>query len=442
MCLYNWIIIFWTILVAILANKLYGEFCNPCNIINIVWCLCSTLSVLGLFDLYVPKEDTFKIILIFMVVFSSTSVCSHLVLNCRNKKQNRIVFINNISSFKKIYLLFAEICILLLPLLIKCLVIIKSTGIKGLHNSFLLGASGYMGFWGFYIYAYIIRPFFSALMVIAAYSVGIEHKHSNRLMALALVGGITHYIVAGGRKEIFNVVIFVLIVFVMKGHQGIPIWLNKKKLFINIKSPIFKMLFLIPLIIIMIGVMTMFRLHFGLGVIGTFWMYMVGPMSYLDIIINNPTKFGISIDGLLYGKGTWGFITGPIETFLSVFIGKDYQGADYLMGLYTEKYYMISPSARINATATIIYTFLRDYGNVGIIVGTLQFAIIVSLVYYMARNGKDKGMWICILIYIYFTLIFSVWRYTLVFYDGYMTLIWIVLFFKARIIECQNNTGE
>lgn len=439
MSIYNWAIIAWTITFFILSNKLYGERSNPCNLMNIIWCICSTFSTFGWFDLYIPSEKTFKLILIYLLVFSMICSFCHLILNMRIHNSSRSSFPNVDINCTLLYRTYFIMCILIIPILIKGLPLAIGSGLKSLHNSFLLGASGYMGFVGFYCYAYIIRPFISAFSVVAAYSVGIESKESKKMIFLSLVGGLIHYIVAGGRKEIFNLIIFITIVMMIRGKRSIPIWLKKKKLYIDTASVVWKVMIIGIFIIAALAIMTMYRLHFGLGVLGTFWMYFVGPMDYLDVIINNPGKFGLSGDSFLYGKATWGFFTGPIETFLRIFLRQDYQGADYLMGMYTEKYYMISPKARINATTTIIYPFLKDYGDIGIIVGTLQFAVIISLIYFIGKNGKSKNMWMCILIYMFFTILFSVWRYTLVYYDGYMTLIWLVLLFKMRIVTNQNS---
>lgn len=439
MCIYSWAIIIWTIMMFVLSGRLYGEKCNPCNLMNIVWCVCSTLSTQGAFGFFVPGKETFKIIFIFLIVFSLSSLMFHIVFNYKNRALQYNGFSGEPLRFKGLYRMFLFGCILILPIFIKAIPLLTRNGIKELHNSFLLGASGYMGFWGFYVYAYIVRPFISALSVIAAYAFGMGSKESKRLIIVSLIGGIIHYIVSGGRKEVFNIVIFIAIVMLMKGTKKLSIWIRGKIIYIYKKAPSWRVLLFVLIGLGVLSVMTKYRLHFGLGVLGTFWMYFIGPMDYLDIIVNSPNNFGLTCDALLYGKATWGFITGPIEIVLRILVHRDYLGADYLMGIYTEKYYMISPKARINATTTIIYPFLKDYGDIGIVFGTLQFAFVVSVIYFFAKKGKKTGMWMCLLIYMYFTILFSVWRYTLVYYDGYMTIIWIVLIFGMKLIKTEKK---
>ena len=112
MCIYNWVIIIWTTVMFVLSDKLYGEKWNPCNLMNIIWCACSTFSVLELYDLYVPSSNTFKIILIFLIVFSISSIICHVVLNIKNSNLKGLIFPSENKTFNRLYLMYFALCLI------------------------------------------------------------------------------------------------------------------------------------------------------------------------------------------------------------------------------------------------------------------------------------------------------------------------------------------
>ncbi len=436
MTVYNYLIIAWTIIIAFFSKRIYKSYFNPCNCMNGIWAVCSTCSTMNVFGLYIPEENTFLYIFVFLFVFSLTAICMHIFL-FREKNYYGMAFSDKLDINPNITgVILGLMLVFLLPVLIKSLGYVSAGDWKSLRYQYLLGANGaLLSHLQTYVYTYLIRSFFVTLSILATYSLVTASPHSGALMIQALIGIVIHAVVSGGRKEVFNIIVFF----------GIAILINNKKKY-NLKSGVLHIerrtlrifavfVIFVPLLIGALVYMTSQRSHFGLSVLGTFWLYFVGPMCYLDIVVNNFSLFAITGDGLLYGKATLGFLTGPVSTLLTFLLRTDYKGADHLINLYAEKYYFVSSNARFNAASTIIYPFLRDFGNVGIVLGTFIFATLVSMVVYFSVRGKNKCFWNCLLMLVYFTIIFSIWRYTLLYSDGYMVIPWLFVITGAHLFK-------
>lgn len=439
----NSLTIGWCFVIVILTKQLYGRWFNPCLFMNLIWCICSICSTFGWFDFYKPSIKTQLYILFYLVTYSVFSLIYRGLfqhVKIRKNQKNSLVLNNSeikIADIEKpfdinvkiLLVLYLVFMLMIFPLLIKSLDYILVGDLKTMRTSFLQEGVNYAGKFTVYLYNYIIRAYFIFLNLLAAYALGNNHQKRWKILALALLGSITHALITGGRMIIFELICYIIISFMAFKPKKSEIVLRLRcgKFCVNISKRLrIWLLVLIPAAggIVLI---TSLRLYFGQGIIGTFWQYSVGPIGYLNLIIQNPKMFGIDSNSLLFGKMTFGFITGPIDTFLSAVWGSDYNGADYLANLYVEKFYRISPTVKLNATCTILYPFLRDWGIVGLIIGPAIVALIVESVYYESKNVKNSFAWDLVLISIYYMILFSVWRYTLMAPATYMSYVWILV---------------
>lgn len=436
MTFFNFLIIVWTFIIGWISKKIFKSYFNPCNCMNGIWALCSTCSTLGLFELYKPSDTTYIYIFVFLFVFSITTLLL-ITLFFRNRRFEKISFSNKLrinTSLTGVILLI--MLVYLTPVFVKSFSYIVNGDLKLLRIQYLAGAKGLLfSFLQSYVYLYLIRPYFTALSILAAYSIVTESVQKRALIIQAIVGSVTHVFISGGRKEIFNILFFLLIAVFINYKKS----LNLSNMIVTLERKTvntFKLLLIaIPFFGGVLVLITSQRTHWGLGIIGTFWLYLIGPMCYLDVVLNNFDLFAINSSGFLYGKATLGFLTNPISTAISVITGADYQGSDYLINLYAENYYNVSNTARFNAASTILYPFLRDFGSAGILVGTILFSLVVVLIVLGVSSGKMNCFWNCILIFIYFTIFFSIWRYTLLYSDGYMVIPWIFIMTNTNLFR-------
>lgn len=436
----NGLIIIWTVAMGIVSYFTYDRLVNPVLFMNLIWCICTTFSTLGLFSFYIPEEKTYVYVLIFLITYTIFSLAFHSgfrrikfkFLTMRGRKKgsdisNDLELHINVTLLAMILLCLA---LLILPSFVKSIKYVLSGNLVALRTMFLSDADSLFGQFMSYFYSYIIRPYIVFLDILAAYAVGKNYTQKWRLFTLAAVGSLIHVVLTAGRMLIFELGCYILISLLLykprtKGGTLIRLIFNRWSARITSRS-ITVLLFSIPVIIGVVYV-TSFRADKHLGIFGTFWQYSIGTMSYLDIVVNEPAKFGIVPGQYLYGKATFGFITGVFSTLLSVFTGADYQGADYLTGLFTERFYHISPHVSLNATATILYPFLRDWGFIGLFIGPAIVALLVEFVYHKAVTINSLS-WNLVLIAMYYMILFSVWRYTLMIPTTYMSFVWIAAF--------------
>ncbi len=430
-------ILIFTIAVWCISNKIYNTKVNPCNCMNLIWLVCTFASQFGIFDFYTPNTRTYLYIFIMLISFSVCSIVFFLWLTRKLSLECKVVsFDQHLEiNVKLLWLIFAIFIIFLLPHLSRTIPYIMRGEWKLIRNTFLAGASrgDIIAYIQSYAYNYIIRPFFITVSVIAAYATAIKSTKRNSLLILGFMGATVHAVMTGGRKEIFNFAVFILLALIIsRAGKNAKLHMSYELKRKSLKDRIPYFLFAGGSV--MIGFITSQRLHFGQSVLQTLFTYAIGPMSYLDLVVNNYSRFGIESGNYLFGKATFGFITGPIDTVIAVLTGRDFTGAEYLLNLYAEKYYYVSPTVKLNATSTIIYTFLRDFGTIGLVIGAAILALFVNLVLYLSLTRKSI-CWKCLLIICYFTLVFSVWRYTLVNTDFYMTVMWVILLFSVKVFN-------
>lgn len=427
------LIFLFTVIIWFISRKVYNTVVNPCNCMNIIWLFCTFFSQFGIYDFRIPNSKTYLYVLMMLISFSLFSLLGFMIFTRNMMNCNKIIKFNyNLSiNTKIIWGLFLIFVLFLIPFLRRTIPHVLIGEWKYVRNTFLEGAnrSNFVSYLQMYIYNYIIRPFFIAVSVIAAYATATRNSRKNSLLMIGAIGAILHALVTGGRKEIFNFIVFLVIALIIdRTNQSLKFvtkykWKRKK---LKDRLPYF----LFVVMLLGIGFITSQRLHFGQTIFQTFFQYSIGPMSYLDIVVNNYSKFGIENGNYLFGKATLGFITGPIDTIVAVLTGGDFAGAEHLLNVYAEEYYLVSPKVKLNATATIIYAFLRDFGTIGVVLGGGIFAFVINVILYFSLT-TDSGRWKCILIICYFTLIFSVWRYALVCVDFYMAVLWVIVLFSG-----------
>ena len=432
----NYLIILLAIISIFSSTKVYRRFFNPCSLMNILWMIITIGSSFSFFDLRKPGEQTVNLVLEFLLAYSVATVIGPIVFRSNSQV---LFFEQNVNLNNRLTdIFFFVITFSLLPGLIKQLNIISNFGVRVMHESYLYGTNGslFVGIYRFWC-LYVALPFFLSLYVYGIYDL-IINKRVSKLTGQAVAGICMYFLTTGGRKIFLLCTIYLMICFFMKRdkvHIGKKIYVEKKR----IPIIIFMFCAIVGLIYVLYY-LTGHRLYGGASVIETICLYMFGGMSLLDIIVHSPRLYGIGIEPFLYGKCTMGMITIPISTIWSFLTGTDYQGADFLVNLYAEKFYKVSPHSMYNAAVTILYPMIRDFGWLGVIIGGILFGAIIVYVYHKACESKYALFWQVVLII--YAIIFSVWRYAFSENITVMTLIWSWILFRCSFFKRIRKQGH
>lgn len=459
MTITNVAIVIWTIILGVVLYFLYGRLFTPCFLMNLIWCVCTTCATFGFFSFRRPTEKTYVYVLIFLIAYSIFSLLYRSLLIKFGKRRhltsrsgyakfgqplNGTVEIN-VKLYTKILLVIALIFMLmLLPTILRSLEYYLTGDLFSLRNQVLFDNQGYTGRFLSFFYNYIIRSYISYLNIIAAYALSHGYRNNWKFLMLALVGSSVHMILTSGRMLIFELgcyIVIALLLYKPKNSDAIARFrfgklhgrLTKRGAFAVVMA-----------IIIATGAVyvTSYRSISRLGILGTFWQYSIGSMCYFDLIVSDPVKFGIKTGSYLFGQATFGPIFGFIATLKSTFFGADYQGPDVLLNMFDQAYYSIAPGVKMNATSTIIYPFLRDWGVMGLVIGPAVIAFLVEFVYHKAEIYENSITWNFLLISMYYMILFSVWRYTLLYAWTYMTPFWLLTYYVFISKKDQSSKSE
>lgn len=275
---------------------------------------------------------------------------------------------------------------------------------------------------GNFIMMFLTRTIPSAVFNITVMIAAIDlYRRRKYILHWAVAAIIINTVTFGGRFLILN-----FIVYYIAAH------LTMRKEF---KSKINKK-YIILVGIILAGV-TMSR---GLGkesILDKVILYFAGSFSFLELILKNPSQFGFS-QGLTYGYLTFGFIFEPIVLFLKAAFGVNIDVPSYYFNIYVQGWYNIGETRNMlyNNNTTMLYTFLRDFGELGIIIGTMLLAITICICENKYRRNKDYRYFL-ILVYMYTVIVNSTIMYTLTKITSSLIFILMFIVTKKKSIQIE-----
>lgn len=394
---------------------LYNKILIPNNIFTIMWCFCGVFSMYNRVNLVRPRLEIHIFILICIISFnffyyltSNKFFKTKKIIKEKNFDKEYIIN-NNI-----IYLLFIISLILIIPNMINSIQIIIKYG----FNLNLIRQEVYMdiSYSGAHIFAFITKnipqSIFNAISLIAAINIVRGEKS---IVKIGIISIAINILTFGGRYSLLNFLIYYIAAYLILGNTLIKI--KKKYIIISLICLIFA---------------TFSR---GLGTLSFFDMiitYFVGSFSYLEVILQNPTSFGLD-EPLLWGYLTLGFIFEPIVMGLKLLFQFDIDVPSYYFNIYTQNFVNISTDGiqMYNNNATIIYTFLRDFGVLGMIVGTGFIASLMNILSNKYYQKKDIR-YLFFLVYLYSVIINSTMMYTMTSVTTSL-LILIIIFSVKRV---------
>lgn len=379
-----------------------------------MWCICAGVASLGIYGLYKPSS-----IIQFYSISAILTFNTFFLLH--NRFEKNIVF-KNLAGTARLRLIFIAniICWIYLSAFIPmALNLISLYGFKVLRMYAFDSSMGLATTLQLVIIQWLVQPVFVATILIAVVYIVIGRK-TRKLTLIALVNVIIYTLLFGGRYMMVQMMMYYIFAFLIVKSNDLEQLKNKK---LNI--------IFIGVTICAIIILTSQRNWGDTGFLKNTLIYYVGSFSFLDAILNAEHYGGIS--HFLFGKATFGFIYNLIIAPFVLLFQLPYTGSDYSITQITGIPILISPNQSYNAMSTMLYPFLRDFGYLGIIIGTTFLAWFVSFVENTFHKTKHL-LFLCIYVYLAFVLFNSVMSYQLLFPAAGITLLFLLLFVRLKFL--------
>lgn len=381
--IYTYIIIY--IMFVSINSYIYKKKINFCNIIITLWTIVSILSMFGFYDMYIPNNDTYMYILFFIISFEVFCLFFYKVKFTKETSKSIDIKEENIKYKQMNTILTILICVMGYFAIQGIMTLISGGSFSEVRDAYL----NYENF------SNKLQMFISLVVVPLGQAIGIYaiidciDKKKIKLTILlffVFLGELSIY--TGGRGAIVNVALIIVIALMDKYNNNIIKIVKENKIII------------ITLIIIavIIGTITLQRNLRGKGIIYNVYCYFVGGIHLLGRYIENPERYLLTSDNLLYGQILISGFSYPITFILRLF-GMNIKAGLYTFYEITQQFVQISPSTTINNSVTMICYALRDFGVTGIFI----YSALIS--YFFVYLYKKKIKENCILnraMYYYF----------------------------------------
>lgn len=392
------------IIFAIMGWYINKNIYNPQTIFNCWWGLVTFLSGFGLYGINVPGLKIYAIM--FLGIITYNFCC---ILFAKGRKNRKVVNTDHLNI--KIYAILQIITfIFLFP---KCITVLKLLG-EGMPYSYIrmvyFETNQIMNVYEVFINKYIIQPFlFVSILVIA---IEILRKIKNKkIIIISIVNILLNVFMNGGRTILFQLVIIALFSFLIE----------RKK--VNISAKAKKNIKICILLIISVMILTTFKRATNVTnivneLVKNIVLYFTGPIAFFEQCLTTIS----STSELMYGQG---FFSGLIEPFTVLYSiltnGTPYMPANEI-GIITQNAVLIGKDIYYNAYPTMFFTFLKDFGILGIFIDTMIFGSISMIVYnYMEKYNTNYSK--AIYLTVIFVIIFSTMWWVPLF-----TWVWVVIF--------------
>lgn len=409
LCIYITIIFF---VVTINISK-YKVVILPNFIFTAMWSFCGIFSIYNSLGLIKPSLKIHRYIFTTIIIFNLIYIMFTKKIIESPINQNKYKYKIN---YKIVYLLIALAFILIMPNFIKAvkLVLYNGLNLNLIRTEVYVAISNSNNFFYAFLTKNVPIAIFNVISLIS--SMEFFRINNKRLVKVNVVCIIIGTITFGGRYLLLDSIIFYTASFL--------IFKRYKKIKLN-KSYIF------------IGILALFSITLSRGTNGMSFFdmiinYFVGSLSYLQVIINSPYLFGLN-DPIMYGYLTFGFLLEPIVLIIKFLFKANIDVPSYYFNIYSQPFVNIGEESikLYNNNNTILYIFLRDFGECGIILGTAILSLMICMAqarYY--KNGNLRAL--IFLIYMHSVIVNSVMMYTMGSISSSLILIFALLCINRR----------
>ena len=356
---------------VIIFNKImFGKFFSFLNLIQLLWHTIAIISLYGFYNTFIPSIKTYVYILIFLYSI----------------ELGYLIFYKKSESIKKKNEAYLE----KQELNWKCInwVLILCNGILFIFvvKSFPYLLQGLATLRDAYLNCEINSNKMQMLISIVVFSLGhaagmysvIDFVYTKKIRpSLFLYAGflIEIILMTGGRGHILLPAGIACIALIDKYKLDFKKMLKENKIIFLIAAIV---------LIIILGISSQRKLQ-NQGLIYNIYAYFVGPIHLLGVYVDNPVKYLLTPDNLLYGQILISGFSYPF-TFLLRLFDINIKAGIYTAFEVTQVFTPISPTMFINNNCTALYYFLRDFGLFGLIIIPVFLSYIATFLANKSRN--------------------------------------------------------
>ena len=404
---------------------------------NVIWFIAGILLALNYNDYYPVSELTVGICLIGIVSFNIPLYLSKRAPKFNTEKQD-IDEIND-SVIKKIIIVEWVLFALCIPIIIRAISFINSSGIAMMRNIFSDSVTyGYMNALERLIYIhYIVFPL---IKVTSAFHLIFLARGRCKFYTLipAVLNQVAIFAISVGRNDIFIFIIWGIFAFMLRPHYAKRVTERSERQS-NKNAKRIRLIILIP--IASLVVISIIRHRIGKGSYVTMFFqiistYIAGGFQLFDLALANRATWGL--DHFTYGaatlKGALDLLFSVLSTLTGGRIGTPEWFANANIQTVAAQFHYVSASKRMNAYMTMFYYFMRDFGIAGVVGISMLVGRIIYKIYY--RLVSKPNLYNSVTYLIMLNVLF----FTTIWWEGinsalFMSMIW-------NLIICRFITGK
>ena len=217
----------------------------------------------------------------------------------------------------------------------------------------------------------------------------------------------------GGRSYFLNFAVYFFVAQILIGQKRV------KKTKIRLRYIIFAVFCII--------LITLARDNGKNSLFGWFTLYFSGSFSFFEYMRIHPNLFGLN-EPLLFGYLTFGFLLEPFILATKAFFGVPLDVPSYYFNKYAQIFVDIGETNSIwfNNNTTWLYTFIRDWGPAGVIIGPVLVALVMGIcINRYNQNPTTRNL--CLICIGYTCVINATMSYTMTSVSSSLILLFVIL---------------
>lgn len=356
---------------------------------SVIWCFAGIANNNEYASLYKLSSRTNIYIVLSIIVFNCVYILFGKSVDIKYTLKLLQINLNHHKKNMNVLIVLNLFCyIFMVPIFLKAINIIQNQSWARLRAYAFMESDLLATALQIRISIWIVYPIFLFTIILSLIYIIIQ-KRDFILTAMGIIDIALYSVSFGGRGLIVkSIILFGLTLILLYQQQRIRIKFRKRYFLGG------------GIAILILSNAISARSLGGLSVINNLIVYLVGSFSYFDVITNS-SKYTDLNSVYLFGTGALGFLINPFLYVMSLFPGVDNLTSEKITKLVTTNFEFISSDYMYNALPTSMYPFWRDFGIVGIILGTMFFA--VSVIYVEKKFHAEMNLrWLIIyLIFIY-----------------------------------------
>ena len=429
------IVLYLVLLVAvILVNRsLFGSAIKPTDIFTLIWCVFAGLTSCGMFGFYPTGTLTNILIIVTIISFNVSYIVAYCIKNKSkskvlsavsttkssgsndNKIAQRALLVNTNVNTNIIIILNVVSWVFSIPYLMNSLRILFTEGFEAIRMyTYTYGEEAMIASTNAQLFfTWIVQPIFVATMAIAVASVALSLENKFVFLGLSVVDMALYSLLFGGRGTVLKFISFLCIVVVIVSGKQLIRFIIKHKALLSVVIIGFA---------IIVWLVTLRSMH-GVSLLKSIYAYIAGPFAYLEqVLVNFPIE-----TTRLWGAATVGCFATIFGIIGKIFFGIDFTAPENYIPSITSQYLSIADDVKFNSMTTMIYPFLLDFGYFGVVIGPIIYGSLVAVVERNFRKERSLRS-LCLFIYMFHTVIFSVQNYVFFKFESLSIILFIIIF--------------